>query len=259
MAVNTIGFVGGGRITRIMLSGWQQAGYRPAEVIVSEPNIEVLEKLKALFPSVRSMPGAPGMFGQMEMIFLAVHPPALLDAAKPLAGHLRSDAVVVSLAPKISISKLSAVLGGFARIARTIPNAPSLVRAGYNPVSFGPGVDERGRERVLNLVRMLGVCPVVPEDNLEAYAVLTAMGPTYLWFQFQQLRELGLSFGLSSSEVDTGLAAMVTGAAQSFFGSGLSAQDVMDLVPVKPLHADEDAFCTAYKTRLAEIYQKLKG
>ena len=131
--------------------------------------------------------------------------------------------------------------------------------AGYNPVSFGPGLGEGSRQEVLKLLRVLGACPVVPEEKLEAYAVLTAMGPTYLWFQFQQLRELGLSFGLSPSEVDAGLAAMVTGAAQSFFGSGLSAEDVMDLVPVKPLHADEDAFRAAYKTRLVEIYQKLKG
>ena len=106
---------------------------------------------------------------------------------------------------------------------------------------------------------MLGPCPVVPEEKLEAYAVLTAMGPTYLWFQFQQLRELGLSFGLSLGEVDAGLAAMVTGAAQSFFGSGLSAEDVMDLVPVKPLHDDEEMVRTIYKTKLAGIYNKLKG
>lgn len=85
------------------------------------------------------------------------------------------------------------------------------------------------------------------------------MGPTYFWFQFQQLRELGLSFGLPAGDVDAGLAAMVSGAAQTLFASGLSAEEVMDLVPVRPLRDDEDAIRAAYRSRLTGIYQKLVG
>jgi pyrroline-5-carboxylate reductase len=99
----------------------------------------------------------------------------------------------------------------------------------------------------------------VPEEHLEAYAVLTAMGPTYLWFQLQQLRELGRSFGLPAAEVDGGLAAMATGAVRTLFTSGLSAEEVMDLVPVRPLRDDEEAIRTAYRGRLTGTYQKLVG
>jgi pyrroline-5-carboxylate reductase len=259
MIANTVGFIGGGRIARIILAGWKRAGFTPAEVVVSEPSAEALEKLKAWFPAVRSTPDAPWLLGQMGCIFVAVHPPVLIDALKPLAGHLRNDAVAVSLAPKVTVARLTEALGGFARIARAIPNAPSLVGAGFNPVSFGPELDEAGREQVQSLLRPLGACPVVPEEHLEAYAVLSAMGPTYFWFQFQQLRELGRSIGIAPAELDAALEAMVTGAAQTFFGSGLSAQDVMDLVPVKPLHDVEEAIRKAFKSRLSEIYQKLKS
>ena len=44
------------------------------------------------------------------------------------------------------------------------------------------------------------------EDKLEAYAILTAMGPTYFWFQWQELLQIGLSFGLDALEIETGLA-----------------------------------------------------
>ena len=168
--------------------------------------------------------------------------------SRPLAGKLRPDAVVVSLAPKVSIARLSEALGGFGRVARTIPNAPSLVGAGFNPVAFGPGLPEDARRDLLELLGPLGACPVVPGGHLEAYAVLTAMGPTYLWFQLQQLRELGRSFGLPAADVDAGLAAMATGAARTLFASGLSAEEVMDLVPVRPLRDDEEAIRTATGT-----------
>jgi len=259
MATNTVGFIGGGRIARIILGGWKQAGFTPAEVVVSEPNAEALEKLKAQFPAVRSTPDAPRLLRQMECIFIAIHPPVLLDALKALGGRPRDDALVVSLAPKVTVARLTEALGGFARIARSIPNAPSLIGAGFNPVSFGPGLDAAGRQQVLSLLRPLGACPVVSEEHLEAYAVLSAMGPTYFWFQFQQLRELGLSFGLAPGDLDDALAETVTGAAQTFFRSGLNAQEVMDLVPVKPLHDAEEAIRNAFKSRLAEIYRKLKN
>lgn len=259
MPANTIGFVGGGRVARIILGGWQRAGCAPAEVVVSEPSGEALKKLRQQFPALRSTPDAPWLLAQMECVVVAVHPPAVADAVKPLAGHLRPDAVVVSLAPKVTLFRLSTLLGGFARVARVLPNAPSLVGEGYNPVTFGPGLDEAGRETVLSLLRPLGVSPVVPEDHLEAYAVLTAMGPTYLWFQLQQLRELGQSFGLAPSDVDAGLATMVTGAARMLLDSGLTPAEVLDLVPVRPLQDDEEAIRTAYKTRLGGMYQRLKG
>jgi pyrroline-5-carboxylate reductase len=259
MSAKSVGFIGGGRVARVILGGWQRAGQMPAEVVVSEPDAAAVEQLKARFPAVRHTLDAPGVIGRMERIFVAVHPPALLDALQPLAGHLRPDAVVVSLAPKVPIARLVRALGGFERIARAIPNAPSLVGAGYNPVAFGPGLGERERESVLELLGPLGACPVVPEEHLEAYAVLTAMGPTYLWFQIQQLRELGASFGLSGEAVDQGLEAMIVGTAKTLFASGLSAQEVIDLVPVKPLHQDEENIRAALKARLSGMFQKLKG
>ncbi len=258
MAVNTVGFIGGGRIARIILGGWRRAGLAPAEVVISEPDGGVLDSLKQQFGGVRSTPDAPWLLGQMEVVFVAVHPPAVADALKPLSGHLRPDTVVVSLAPKVTVARLATMLGGFSRIARSIPNAPSLVGAGFNPVSFGPDVDEAGRERVLSVLRPLGHCPVVPEDHLEAYAVLTAMGPTSFWFQLQQLRELGRSFGLPEADLDAGLAAMVTGAGRTLLGSGLAVEEVMDLVPVKPMSGDEEAIRTALKNRLTGVYRKLK-
>jgi pyrroline-5-carboxylate reductase len=100
---------------------------------------------------------------------------------------------------------------------------------------------------------------VVPEEHLEAYAVLTAMGPTYFWFQLRELQELGRSFGLPTAEVDAGLAAMLKGATQAFFESGCPPEELVDLVPVRPFQDEEAAIRAAYRTRLGAVYQKLKG
>ncbi|MCY2952871.1 MAG: NAD(P)-binding domain-containing protein [Planctomycetota bacterium] len=254
----SIGFVGGGRITRIILEGWQKAGVVPAQVVVSDASDAPLAKLKQQWPQVRAAVNGNAEAAGQDIVFLAVHPPVLADVAAQIKASLQSNAILVSLAPKFTISKLSQLLGGFARIARVIPNAPTVVGAGFNPIAFAPDFSDTEKRAVLDLWAPLGDCPQVAEDKLEAYAILTAMGPTYFWYQFYELCGLAESFGLTSQEANTGLEKMVTGAIQTMLHSGLSAEQVKDLIPVKPLGEAEASMVEMYRTRLAGVMQKIK-
>jgi pyrroline-5-carboxylate reductase len=176
-----------------------------------------------------------------------------------MASRLRPDAVVVSLAPVLNLARLSTLLAGFSRLARVLPNAPSLVHAGFNPVAFADGLPADDRAEIGSLLDGLGPHPEVPEETLEAYAILAAMGPTYFWFQWQALRELAASFGLAPAEADRALRAMLDGAVRTFFDAGLTAERVLDLVPVKPLAEAEPQIRQAYLDVLPRLHAKLKG
>jgi pyrroline-5-carboxylate reductase len=102
----------------------------------------------------------------------------LAAAAGSAAAVLKPTAILVSLAPKFTIAKLSALLGGFARIARSNPNAPSVVGAGFNPIVFAPALTAADRATIAALFAPLGDSPEVAEEKIEAFAVFTAMGPT---------------------------------------------------------------------------------
>lgn len=259
MLNKTIGFIGGGRITRIMLTGFKRAGEMPSSVIVSDSNAEGLQKLKESFPEIEIAPGNNQLPAGQEVVFMALHPPAFADLVSDLQANLNPAALLVSLAPKLTIAKLSAALGGFKRIVRMIPNAPSAVNRGYNPVAFAPGLDKTEKQALWAWFGLLGDCPEVPEETLEAYAILSAMGPTYLWFQLYELQELGRSFGLTDEAAQEGIAKMAIGAVETMTASGLSAAEVMDLVPVKPLQADEAAIKEFYRAKLDGLFKKLKS
>jgi len=257
MSNRTIGFVGGGRVTRIFLEGWRRADTLPANVVVSDCNGEVLAKLKAGFPAINAASGN-GAAASQDIVFLAVHPPVMADVASGIKGSLKPETVVVSLAPKFTIAKLTGLLGGFARLARVIPNAPSVVNFGYNPVAFGPALTAADKAELTGLLTPLGECPVVAEEKLEAYALLSGMGPTYLWFQLQALRDVAAGFGLSEAEIAPALKRMVCGSARTLLESGLTPTEVMDLIPVKPLAEMEAQVTEMYRTRLSGLYQKIK-
>jgi len=52
MIFKTAGFIGGGRIVRIILNGWKRKNAMPSEIKVLEIKPEVAERLKKQFPEV---------------------------------------------------------------------------------------------------------------------------------------------------------------------------------------------------------------
>ena len=258
MQSHTVGFVGGGRITATFLQALGGRGLALDRVTVSDTSAEVLAKLKARFPGITTT-AVNGEAAACERVFLALHPPALKAVLPEIAPRLRKDALVVSLAPVLTITRLSEMLGGFARLARVLPNAPSIVHAGFNPVAFADHLPADARAEIEALLDGLGAHPVVPEKTLEGYAILAAMGPTYFWFQWQALRELVAPFGLEPADGDRALRAMLDGAVRTFFDAGLTAEQVLDLVPVKPLAEAEPQIRQAYADVLPRLHAKLTG
>jgi pyrroline-5-carboxylate reductase len=253
-----IGFVGGGRIARIMLAGWRRAGSLLPPVVVSDTDSGALARLQAEFPSI-TVTGDNREAANHGIVFLALHPPAVAGALGEIKNSLPADGMLVSLAPKWTAAKMGEALDGFTRLARVIPNAPSIVNKGYNPVSFSASLTAADRSRVLGLLAPLGTCPEVPEGTLEAYAIVAAMGPTYLWYQLYELIDLGMGFGLTRDSAAQAVAAMVDGTRATMTDSGLTPDGVMDLIPVKPLAPIEPTVREAYGRTLGELHTKLKG
>ncbi|MFO7906485.1 MAG: NAD(P)-binding domain-containing protein [Pirellulaceae bacterium] len=258
MTVKSIGFIGGGRATQILIGGWAKSEKLPCEIVVSDPDESVLARLKENHSEVQIVANGNERAVSQDIVFLAVHPPAIADAMANVKTGIKPDAVLVSLAPKLTISRLSEMLDGFGRIARMIPNAPSIVGAGFNPIAFGDQLPAWERDVLSELLSGLGECPVVAEDKLEAYAVITAMGPTHFWPQLYELESLAESFGLSPTEAREGIWQTVCGTLATMFNSGLDRSAVEDLIPVKPLAELEGPIREAYHTKLPAIMEKIR-
>ena len=190
MAGPTVGFIGAGRVARIILGGLKKAGRMPAKIVASDINADVLRVLQSAFPEIQTALNNNRETAAQDLVFLGLHPPALPGSLAEIKDSLKPGAIVISLAPKLSIAKLTEGLAGFNRIVRLIPNAASIIGRGYNPIVFSETLNLQEKEEIRRLLNLLGKCPEVREDKLEAYAVVTAMGPTYMWFQWNELCSL---------------------------------------------------------------------
>ena len=102
---------------------------------------------------------------------------------------------MISLAPKITIAKIFSKLNQAKNIARLIPNATSFINEGYNPVCFSSDFTSKEKQQILDLLKVMGNTFEVSEEKLESYAIMSAMLPTYFWFQWKELSEIGQKIG----------------------------------------------------------------
>lgn len=258
MKFDSWGFVGAGRITCIFLEAFHKAGVLPGKVIVSDTNAETLKNLKNRFPFIEINLGDNSAPVKADIIFLSLHPPVISDFLKSVRNEISPASILVSLAPKFSIGKISEGLEGFNRVVRMIPNAPSIIGKGYNPVCFAGGIQPSEKKALLDLFSALGESPEKGENKLEGYAILTAMGPTYFWFQLSELQTLASSFGLEQDDIKCGIFKMMNGTIEMFYNSGLTPAQVMDLVPVRPLGDKENEIKEMYRTALTQVYGRIK-
>jgi len=252
----SIGFVGGGRIVRSFFIGFGNKKLKFKNVYVLEPDDKVIEKLKNI-PFDFERTDNFQSFSNCDIVFLAVHPPLIEDCLKNLRQFLKKETVLVSLAPKIKIEKIKKQLEGLKNIARTIPSCLAFINKGLNPLSFSKEMEEEKKKFLFSIFEFLGKTYEVDEKKLEAYALISGMGPTYFWFQFLILKELAIEFGMEEKEAKDVISEMVKNSVFSIFYSGIE-EEVLDLIPVKPLSDCEVKIKNFYEEKLKGIYEKIK-
>lgn len=253
---HSVGFIGGGRITRILLQAFSNKDVTFSKVVVTDTNSEVTSRLKGNYPFIEVKSASEA--AAQDIVFIALHPPVIMDALEALKSDIKSTAKIISLAPKISIEKISSKLGQVSNIARLIPNATSFINDGYNPVCFSDGFDKAEKELIFSLLRNLGHTFEVAEEKLESYAIVSAMLPTYFWFQWNYLEEIGIKTGLTKSESEAAVHQTLLAALNLMYDSELTPEEVIDLIPVKPIGEHESQIAEIYKTKLLGLFEKIR-
>jgi pyrroline-5-carboxylate reductase len=257
MKTKTLGFIGGGRITKIFLSAFQRKESAFQEIVVYDHNPETTAALKKQFPQIQPASSPMEAAGQ-DMVFLAVHPPVMMETLEKIKETVTANTVVISLAPKISAKKMEAVLPT-QKLVRMIPNATSHINKGINPLCFHSSFTEDEKESLLKMLKVLGKNIEVEEKMLEGYAIVSAMLPTYFWFQWKKMADIAVKTGFTGEEANKLIRQTLKRSIKLYYDSGLSPEEVMDLIPVKPIGEHEGEIENILETRLMGLYEKIKA
>ena len=249
----SIGFIGGGRITGIILQAFKNQTAELGKIFIYDINTDAINALKKVYPESESSDLKTA--ASCDIVFIALHPPVIMESLNKIKDLINQESVFISLAPKITLQNIANTLGNN-NVVRLIPNATSLINKGYNPVCFHS--DFKAKDQIINLLRVMGTTFETPEPKLEAYAIVSAMLPTYFWFQWFELLKIAQQIGLSEAESKEAIEQTLRSALDLMFNSGLTHNALNDLIPVKPIAEDEDQIRAIYQSKLTGLFSKIK-
>ena len=129
-----------------------------------------------------------------DVVILAVKPQDFADL--DVGGHLKGDAVVVSIMAGVGIEKIREVLGGHKFIARVMPNLPALISEGISGF-YAPDLDPAQKSLVCDILRTFGEeVEVENEDDINKITAISGSGPAYVFYFIKALSDAGVSLGL---------------------------------------------------------------
>jgi len=216
-----IAFIGGGNMTRSIVSGLLADGVPAGRLRIAEPDTERRTALQRDFDVTVHADNSTTAAGA-DVVVLAVKPQVLQTVARDLASELAgSKALAVSIAAGVRSADLARWLGGAVPVIRAMPNTPALLGCGAAVLYAGPGATAHHRELAESILRAVGsVSWITDEMQMDTVTALSGSGPAYFFLLIEAMADAAASAGL-----DGGLARLLAvetalGAARMAIESG---------------------------------------
>jgi len=131
-----------------------------------------------------------------NVILLCVKPQTLGEVVNEIAGELRPDHLIVSIAASVPTAYIEKRVPAGIPVIRAMPNTPSMVGAGMTAFCCGSSVKPANLEVAQILFGTVGEVVRVDEKHMDSVTGLSASGPAYIYMVLESLAEGGVKMGL---------------------------------------------------------------
>ncbi|MDH4202293.1 MAG: pyrroline-5-carboxylate reductase [Phycisphaerae bacterium] len=210
--MKTIGFIGGGNMAQALLEGVLKASlFKAKNVWVSDVRNERLDELKRLY-GIQVTTDNSELTRHADVIVLSVKPQVMGNVLEGIAGTVKQDALVISIAAGITTEAIKAKLGPV-QIVRVMPNTPALVGAGAGGL-YNASASKDGLEIALDICSSVGKAIVVEDESLiDAVTAVSGSGPAYFFLLMEEMIKAGGQLGLTQETAKTLVLQTAKGAA----------------------------------------------
>ena len=195
--MKTVGIVGAGNMATALARGWAAADdpAAPESMVFTDA---VSEKAQALADEVggSSVEGNRALAESADLVVLAVKPSVLEEVAADLVD---AGKPVVSILAGTTLETLQKALPGVS-VVRVMPNLGAQVRQAVLCVAYPEGADPAHRERIDELLGLVGDVIELDESLIDAATALMGCAPGYLAMVAEILVEAGEDEGLTEDQ-----------------------------------------------------------
>lgn len=190
-----IAFIGPGAMAEAMIRGVVVGELvSPSQVVASGPRTARLEELQnkyAIQITTDNLSAAQGA----DVVVLSIKPQMLTHVMQGLKGHIRPDALVLSVIAGARIQMMENGLSHHA-IVRSMPNTPAQIGQGMTVWTAAPSVTPAQRAQAQQILGALGEeIFVEEEDYLDMATALSGNGPAYVFLFMEAMVDAGVHLG----------------------------------------------------------------
>ena len=190
-----IAFIGPGAMAEAMIAGLIRTKVTgPEALIASGPRQERGEQLTREYGISNTTDNAEAV-RQADVVVLAVKPQRLTHVLTGLAGHLKPEALVLSIVAGAAIETISSSLLHRV-VVRSMPNTPAQIGAGITVWTASLEVTEQQRQMARQILGALGEEIFVEEEYyLDMATALSGTGPAYVFLFMEAMVDAGVHLG----------------------------------------------------------------
>lgn len=218
----------------------------------------------------RKFASLPDLAQWAQTLFLAVKPQVCGAVCGQLAGFLRAEHLLVSIAAGVDAKRLESFLAEseaakLQRFVVAMPNTPMMVRQGVCCYYCGAGVSASEEQFVHNLFAGLGLAKKVSPKLMDAVPAISGSAPAYVYLLIRAMGEAGVEQGFSADDAYELAAQTVLGSAKMVLSSKEHPAVLQDKV-CSPggstieavLRLQQEGFASAVQRAMQDCTNKIK-
>jgi len=228
MSVN-VGFIGTGNMGGALIKGITAGNvHQKYRILGYDVNRQALDQL-ARETGLVACQNAQELVTGSDIVFLAVKPKYAKAVLEEIRDVLESR-ILVSIIVGLPISWYKDILGNQARVVRTMPNTPALVREGMTLVCFDGTLRPDEKETVMELLRYSGMAEELEEGLMSEVTALTGSSPAYVFMFIEAMADAAVQSGIPRKLAYRLAAQAVLGSAKMVLETGKHPAELKDMV-----------------------------
>lgn len=191
-------FIGAGNMAEAMVRGLLASGsFSKKDLTLSDVDPGRLSYLSSQYGVATTSDNREAV-KKSDMVIFSVKPQIIPEVCREVKNVATKDKLYVSIAAGVGHSSVKKLIGREVKLARVMPNTPSLVLEGASCVYFGDEFSGEEEDLVLEILGSLGKAFRVESESLmDAVTALSGSGPAFVSIFIEALCDGAVKMGLS--------------------------------------------------------------
>lgn len=226
----SIGIAGVGKMGEALVRGLLVGRVvPPSRILVSDAVGPRAKEIAAKY-DVAFVPTTAKLAERSDVLVLAAKPKDMPALVESIAGHVKKDALVITLAAGVRTAFVEESLRGKAHVVRMMPNLACSVGEGATAFALGASATDTDALLVEEIMGSMGRATKVEEKHLDAVTGLSGSGPGFMAALAHSMIEGGVRSGLPKDVAFKLALQTMKGTAELLLADGIDPETLFKMV-----------------------------